>query len=192
MGVGVNHPLVSLVALQVCWFACVGGAARGLPWLGPLAVAAYAAGYLRTVPSGRARSRQAWLLALAGAAGYAADSALVLSGVLAFPPQAVLGWPSTVWMVALWVLQAAVLGGALSRLRGRHVTAAIVGAVGGPLAYLAGERMGAAVLGPSHAVALTAIGVEWALAMPLLVWMEGRARLGAGAEGCLTGERLAR
>ena len=35
-----THPLVSFVAFQVCWFACVGGAARGLPWLGPLAVAA--------------------------------------------------------------------------------------------------------------------------------------------------------
>jgi hypothetical protein len=37
--------------------------------------------------------------------------------------------------------------------------------------------MGAAVLGPSHAVALAAIGVEWAFAMPLLLWMETRARL---------------
>ncbi len=49
--------------------------------------------------------------------------------------------------------------------------------MGGPLAYLAGERMGAAMLGPSHAVALAAVGVEWAIAMPLLVWMESRARL---------------
>ncbi|MFO7693590.1 MAG: DUF2878 domain-containing protein [Vicinamibacterales bacterium] len=177
------HPIVSLAAFQVCWFACVGGAARGLPWLGPLAVAVYAAGHLRTVPSGRARTRQAGLLVLAGAAGYAADSVLVLSGVLTFPPQAVLGWPSTAWMVALWVLQAAVLSGILSWLRGRHAVAAIVGAIGGPLAYLAGERMGAAVLGPSRAAALAAIGVEWAFAMPLLVWMECRARLGPRAAG---------
>ena len=101
----------------------------------------------------------------------------MVSGVLTFPPQAVLGWPSTAWMVALWVLQAAVLGGVLSWLRGRYLLAAIVGAMGGPLAYLAGERMGAAMLGPSHAAALAAVGVEWAIAMPLLVWMESRARL---------------
>jgi len=188
----VTKPLVSVVAFQVCWFACVGGAARGLPWLGPLAVAAYAAGYLRTVPSGRARTRQAWLLALAGAVGYVADSILVLSGVLTFPPQAVLGWPSTAWMVALWVLQAAVLGGVMSWMRGRFLLASVVGAVGGPLAYLAGERLGAAVLGPSQAVALASIGVEWAVAMPLLVWMERRARLGPGAAGRLNGERFAR
>ena len=172
-----THPLVSFVAFQVCWFACVGGAARGLPWLGPLAVAVYAAGHLRTIPYRAARTRQACLLGAAGAVGYAADSVLVLSGVLTFPPHAVLGRPSTVWMVALWVLQAAILGGVMSWMRGRFLLAAAVGAVGGPLAYLAGERLGAAVLGPSHAAAFAAIGVEWALAMPLLVWMEARARL---------------
>ena len=100
-----------------------------------------------------------------------------LEGLLAFPPQAVLGWPSTAWMVALWVLQAAILGGVMSWMRGRFLLASVVGAIGGPLAYLAGERMGAAVLGPSQAVALAAIGVEWAFAMPLLLWMETRARL---------------
>ena len=169
--------LAGLVAFYLCWFACVGGAARGVPWLGPMAVALYAGVYLLTIPSGAARTRQAWLLAQAGTFGYAADSVLVLSGVLTFPPQAVLGWPSTLWMVALWVLQAAVLGGVMSWMRGRFILAAVVGAAGGPLAYLAGERMGAAVLGPSHAAALAAIGVEWALAMPLLVWMERRERL---------------
>jgi len=169
--------LAGFVAFYVCWFACVGGAARGLPWLGPLAVAAYVIVYLRTIPSGPERRRQALALVQAGAAGYTADSVLVLTGVLRFPPHAVLGWPSTVWMVALWVLQAAVLGGALSWMQRRFILAAIVGVIGGPLAYLAGERVGAAVLGPTQTVALAAIAAEWALAMPLLVWLDQRARL---------------
>ena len=167
--------LAGVAAFYLCWFACVGGAARGVPWLGPMAVALYAGVYLLTIPSGAARTRQALLLGAAGAVGYAADSALVLSGVLTFPPHAVLGWPSTVWMVALWVLQAAVLGGAMSWMRGRAGLAAAVGALGGPLAYLAGERMGAAALGPTRPAALAAIAVEWALAMPLLVLLERRA-----------------
>lgn len=170
-------PLVSFVAFYLCWFACVGGAARGLPWLGPLAVAAYAALYLRTFSSGRARTRQVRLLALAGVVGYLADSVLVLAGVVSFPAHAVLGWPSTVWMVALWVLQAAVLGGVMSWMQGRFALAAVAGAIGGPLAYLAGERAGAAVLGPTHAIAIAVTAAEWAIAMPLLVWMEMRARL---------------
>jgi hypothetical protein len=177
----VTRRLISFAAFYACWFACIDGAARGLPWLGPLAVAVYVAVHLRTIPSGVARLRQAWMLVLAGCAGYAADSVLVLSGVLRFPQQAVLGWPSTVWMVALWVLQAAVLGGAMAWLRGRFVLAAALGAVGGPLAYLAGERMGAAVLGPTRTAAVAAIAALWTVAMPLLVWMERRARVEAGS-----------
>jgi hypothetical protein len=171
-----TNPIISAVAFYLCWFACVGGAAHGVPWFGPLAVALYAAGYLRTMPSGSARRRQGQVLLQAGAVGYAADSVLVLSGVLTFPAQAVLGWPSTAWMVALWVLQAAVLGGAMSWLRNRYALAAAAGAVGGPLAYLAGERMGAASLGPTQAAALAAVAAEWTFAMPALVWMEQRAR----------------
>jgi hypothetical protein len=168
-------PLVSAVAFYACWFACVGGAAHGVPWAGPIAVALYVAADLQAIPPGAARTSRAWLLGAAGAVGYAADSALVLAGILTFPARAVFGWPSTAWMVALWVLQAAVLDGALSWLRGRLGLAAAVGAIGGPLAYLAGERMGAASLGPTQAVAVTVIAAEWMLAMPLLVWMDGRA-----------------
>ena len=173
-----TRSVLGFIAFYACWFACVGGAARGWPWLGPLAVLVYVAAALRTIPSGAARSRQVWFLALSGLVGYAADSILVLAGVLRFPAHAVLGWPSTAWMVALWVLQAAVLGGAMSWMRDRFVLAAVVGAMGGPLAYLAGVRTGAAMFGSSQAAALTAIAALWTVAMPLLVWMERRARVG--------------
>ena len=184
--------LVSFVAFQACWFACVGGAARGIPWAGPLAVAAFVAAQLRTIPSSAERSRQGWALGLAAVLGYAADSALVLAGVLTFPSQAVLGWPSTMWMVSLWVLQAATLRGVMAWMKGRFTLAALLGAIGGPMAYLAGERLGAAVLGPSHTAALALIAVEWALAMPLLVWMAQRAMGSALHAPGAAGMRFAR
>jgi hypothetical protein len=178
-----TQAVISFAAFQLCWFACVGGAARGIPWAGPLAVAAYVTVHLRTIPSGGERTRQAWALGLSGVFGYAADSALVLAGVLRFPSHAVLGWPSTAWMVALWVLQAATLRGVMSWMRGRFALAALIGAIGGPMAYLAGERMGAASLGPSYAAALAVVAVEWAIAMPFLVWLEQRAARGARGDG---------
>jgi hypothetical protein len=170
-----TNPLISFVAFQACWFACVAGASRGLPWLGPVVVVCFATAHLWATPSGQPRAGQAWLLGLAGLVGYAADSALVLSGVLSFPPHASLGWPSSAWMVALWVAQAATLTGAMSWLADRYLVGAVVGAVGGPLAYLAGVRLGAAILGPSQTAALMVVAIEWALAMPLLLWIARQA-----------------
>jgi hypothetical protein len=168
---------------QLCWWACILGAASGAPWLGPAVVTVFAALHLwRAVPSA-ARGRELRLLASAALLGYASDSVLVLVGVLSFPSHAALGWPSTVWMVALWVGLAATLRSSMSWLQGRPLVAVVVGALSGPLAYAAGERLGAASLGPTPTTALVAIGVEWAIAMPLLAWMAkhdgwvGRARL---------------
>lgn len=186
-----TRALVSFVAFQLCWFACVGGAARGVPWLGPVVVLVFVAAHLAAAPAGRARAGRAWLLGLAGAIGYAADSLLVLGGVIRFPAHALLGWPSTVWMVALWVLQAATFGGMMSWLDGRFGLAAVVGAVAGPMGYLAGERMGAAFLGPARPTAIAVIAVEWAVAMPMLMWLERRARAGAAVSEPLRDVRLA-
>jgi hypothetical protein len=173
-----THPLISFLAFQLCWFACVVGASRGLPWLGPVVVAAFGALHLWATPAGRPRAGQAWLLGLAAVIGYAADSALVLTGVLSFPPHASLGWPSSAWMVALWVAQAATLTGAMSWLADRYLLGAAFGALGGPLAYLAGVRLGAAILGgPSQATSLLLVAIEWALAMPLLLWIAREAGL---------------
>jgi len=170
-----TNPLISFVAFQACWFACVVGASRGLPWLGPVVVLCFATAHLWATPAGQPRAGQAWLLGLAGLLGYAADSALVLSGVLSFPPHASLGWPSSAWMVAMWVAQAATLTGAMSWMAGRYVVGTVFGAVGGPFAYLAGARLGAAILGPNQTTALVVVSVEWAIAMPLLLWIARQA-----------------
>jgi hypothetical protein len=77
--------------------------------------------------------------------------------------------------VALWVAQAAALNGAMSWMADRYVLGAVFGAVSGPFAYLAGVRIGAAILGPSQAAALTVVAVEWALAMPVLMWIARQA-----------------
>lgn len=69
---------------------------------------------------------------------------------------------------------------ALHWLAHRPALAVAVGAVGGPLAYLAGARLGAVTLRPTEAGALVAIALEWAVALPLLLFLAGRHARGAG------------
>lgn len=148
---------INLASVNVCWFACILGAAAARPWLGPLAVAAHLALHLALAPR---RGIEVVLVVVSGGLGYLADSALVLAGLLHFPEAAQLGGPSPVWMVALWLNFATALNLTLSGLKGRLATAALVGALG------AVELEGA--------LALLAVGVEWLVALPLLLLLARR------------------
>lgn len=177
---------LNLVGFQIGWLATVMGAAYGYPWIGPLYAVSWLTWHLRRLESGAAAELR--LLLAAAVLGYIADSLLVLAGVIEFPPETRLGAPSTVWMVALWTMFAATLGHSLVWLRGRLALAAAFGAVGGPLAYWAGQRLDALILGDG-VFSLLIIGVEWALATPLLLalasWFDDR----TAARRDLTGER---
>ncbi len=174
-----THPLINFVLFQACWFAAVAGAAGGWPAAGPLVTAAWLAVHLASL--GEARVSETWLLLAAGVAGYVVDSALVLLGVLEFPAGARLGGPSPLWMVTLWVAFAATLRHALGWLRGRYLVAALLGAAGGPAAYAAGEALGAIAI-PDRALGLTAVGVAWLAAMPVLLSAAGHAGTAGAAQ----------
>lgn len=169
-----GHGAVGFVLSQVGWFGCVGGAAAGLPWVGPVVVGAVVGVHLWIRDDRRAA---ALLLVAAGAVGLGVDSALVAAGALDFPDatRLVPGFPgTTLWMVALWVGFATTLPGALRSIARRPVAAAAMGAVFGPLGYRAGVAMGAATLGEPAAASLAAIALAWALALPALGLLDER------------------
>lgn len=175
--------LTNLAAFQLCWFACVLGAASGHPALGVAMVTGWALVHLLT---NRATvETEAGLMACAAMLGLAGDSALVLAGLIEFPAPARLGAPTTLWMVALWIAFATTLGHSLGWLRGRYALGAAAGAVFGPLAYWAGSRLGAVSM-PGGAQSLIAVCALWLTATPaLLVAQAHLERRGAAApEAC--------
>ena len=161
-----NRFLVNLIAFQCCWLAAVLGAAAGMPWLGPLFAAAWLPLHIRA--TGASMALETKLILAAGTLGYVLDSVIVLVGGMSFPAQAQLGAPTTLWMVTLWLGFAATLRHALGWIRGRYLLAALLGAIAGPFAYWSGSKLGALVLTDS-APSLMMIGVEWLVAMPLLL-----------------------
>jgi len=172
-----THPLANFLAFQLGWFAACLGAAKGWPILGPIYSSIWLSLHLRSL--GKAWGSELRLLLLAALLGYFADSLLVVCGLLAFPEQAMLGAPSPVWMVVLWVNLAATLRHCLKWLHGIPlIIAAVFGAVAGPLSYFAGAKLGTVVL-TQPLLSLAAIAMEWALATPALVgltiWLESRA-----------------
>ena len=157
----------NLVSINVGWFACVLGAAGGLTWLGPCVVGLLVVIHLASDSSPLA---EAVLIGLAMALGFAADSVLVMAGVMS-PERWLLPWPADpLWMVALWANLATGINVALKRLHGHAALAAILGAFGGPAAYYSGARFGAVTLSDPLAVSLVALAFTWAIATPVLIW----------------------
>jgi hypothetical protein len=163
------RPLLSFVVLQAGWFACVLGAARGYPWLGPAVVAVVLARHVAVQPSARS---EALVLGTAAAVGFLVDTVLLRFHIL----HVVGATLSPPWLVALWpnFISTTADDGMLRALPRRPLLASALGAIGGPVAYDAGARLGAVELGPDRVLALVVIGLVWAVTVPALATIRRR------------------
>ena len=155
--------LVSFVAYQAAWVACVQWAGQGRLIWGLLAVAALMALNLVLATDRRAVIA---LALIAGIIGLVVDSGLGLLGVFSFSF-------APLWIVALWMAFGSVLPAFLSWLAGRYVWAAFLGAVAAPISYYSGVRLGAVQM-PNLLFSLAAIALAWAAVMPLLLRLTER------------------
>jgi hypothetical protein len=161
---------LNVAAFQAGWFACVLGAAHGLPWIGVAAAAAVVAWH---TSGAQQPARELTLVVAALAVGATFDSALATSRWVEFAPPAAAEGVAPYWILALWALLATTLNLSLGWLRGRPALAAALGFIAGPLAYLAGARLGALeILKP--AAALVALALGWAVVLPLLLALARR------------------
>jgi hypothetical protein len=162
--------LLNFAAFQIGWFACVLGAANGLPWLGPVVVLAVVALHLAMV---RRPLPELYLLMAAMLIGLVLDSLLLATGWLRYSAGLWLPGLAPYWIIAMWALFATTLNVSLGWMRGRPVLTVLMGAVGGPLSYLAGEKLGAIEL-TQTIPAVAALSLAWAIAMPLLMRLADR------------------
>jgi hypothetical protein len=156
---------INFLAFQFGWFACVLGAAHGMPWLGPVAVLLAVLLHLRLIKRPRNELK---LIACAMVLGLLLDSILLASGWLDYPSGSWLPGIAPYWLISMWALFATTLNVSMKWMRGRPALAVVMGAIGGPLSYLAGQKLGAMSFN-DPVFALTGLAVAWSLAMPLLV-----------------------
>jgi len=160
--------IINLVVFNIAWFACILGAAWGIPWLGVAVVALSVGGHLLYASFDRGL---AVLFVLAFVIGWGFDALVVVVGALDFPPHALLLAPVPLWMPCMWVSLATTLHLSLGWMRGRWLVAMLFGLLGGPGAYYTGMKLGAVTLGDDLMRSLLIVGIEWGVAMPVLVWL---------------------
>ena len=156
--------LVNFALYQSGWFACVAGAARGVPALGAgVAVLLVAVQVLLSArPAAALR-----LIGIAALLGAAWDSGLIGLHLVRYPNGLLAPGLAPYWIVALWMLFATTFHSSLAWLQQRLGLAAVLGAVGGPLAYWGAARLGAVQL-LQLPLALAVLCCGWALITPLL------------------------
>ncbi|MDH4133176.1 MAG: DUF2878 domain-containing protein [Gammaproteobacteria bacterium] len=162
--------LINFVLFQVGWFACVLGAAWGIPWAGTGIAMAIVAVHLLLAGEPLAESK---LLAIAAGIGLVFDSALATFGWVSYPSGVLLAGTAPHWILALWLLFATTLNVSLAWLKPKPLLCIVFGAFGGPLAYYGGARLGALTL-VEPVSALTALAIGWAVITPFLAFLAGR------------------
>lgn len=160
-----KHQVVNFLAFQAGWFACVLGAAHGLPIAGAAVALGVVGLHLAMAP--RALPELA-LAGIAVAMGLLFDSLLVSLGWVAYPSGMWLPGLAPYWILAMWAIFATTLNVSMSWLRERLPLAVVLGGVFGPLSYFAGERLGGIVF-LDEGRAMFGLALGWAVFMPLLL-----------------------
>ncbi len=162
--------LINIVTFQVCWLACILGGANGMPLLGVGFVAAAVGYHLWRANDARA---EAILILAAALIGTVWDSFLVAAGWLVYPSGTLVQGTAPYWIVALWVVFATTFNVSLRWFKQHLVLSVLFGAAGGPLAFYAGARLGGVVF-TDTTVALTVLGIGWAVLMPAMMLLARR------------------
>ena len=159
--------ILNFVAFQAGWFSSVYGGAQQMPWLGPIAVTLALLLHFNFA----SRPRQELILVLSCAAiGAAFDSTLVALGWVQYSSGMFSDIAAPYWIISMWMLFATTLNVSMRWLRNRRLLAAACGLLGGPITYLAGQKLGGIIL-VDQLAALLALGIGWAIMMPLLLWL---------------------
>lgn len=161
----------NIVSLYAAWFATVLGAANGRPILAAAASLLAVLGNLALAPQ---RSAEALLVLQAALVGLVVDGCLIALGLARYAAPGPVTQLPPVWLVTLWMAFATSLNVSLAWLKDRLSLAALLGLIGGPLAYFAGARLGGMEFTDPVWVALSAVAVLWAAALPLLLYLARR------------------
>ena len=154
--------------MQVLWFGAVIGAAQQLLWLAPVALMGFAFWEFR--PDRRVYG-DFQLMLVAVLIGLILDTTWVKLGWIEFAA----GWASSerapLWILPLWAGLALTLNHSLAWLQTRLVLAAGLAGLCRPLSYLGGARLGAVDIVTESWWSFLGLGLSWALALPLLLWL---------------------
>ena len=157
--------ILNFIAFQIGWFSSVIGGAQQMPWLGPVVVLGALTIHFRAA---KRPGEELALVLCCAAIGAIFDSLLVAVGWVQYSSGMMFELAAPYWIISMWMLFATTLNVSMRWMRQKAWLAAFFGLIGGPATYFAGQKLGGIVLVDQFA-ALTALGIGWAVMMPILL-----------------------
>lgn len=156
--------IFNFVAFQLLWWACVLSAKGSWETSVFCLIILLVLLHIQWVEGWQ----QALPLLLTAVSGCIFDQVMYRMGYVDFGTVTASYIPS--WMIGLWFAFACTLNVSMRWLQGKPWLAVVLGFIFGPLAYLAAESLGAVQLTGST-LTLAWIALEWAIALPVLLWI---------------------
>lgn len=157
---------INFIAFQLVWFAAVLGAAYGIWWAGPVALAGFAVYHFGR---GVHRPGDFRLMLLALALGFATDTLMSASGLSRYASAVPPAPFAPFWILSLWAGFALTLNHSMHWFTSRPLLVVPLAAVVGPLSYFgAGRAWGAVTIAEPIALALGVLATCWLVSMFVL------------------------
>ena len=163
--------ILNFVFFQLVWGISLAGVVYGYAWWGPAALCGFMVWHGATAPTARAD------FVLAGTAvviGLVLDSVYARADLISYGGSMFWSGVAPLWILGLWANFALTMNGCMRWLQSRKALAAVLAFVFGPLSYYAGIALGAATIIGEQWLLFTAIGVAWAVVLPLLLGLAER------------------
>ena len=162
---------INALGFQAAWWLTVLGVSHEKPWLGPVGMLVFIALDHTLLKN---KNRAEWqLIAWSMLMGTLVDSIFINLNWLEYAGSWILlPQLAPMWIIFMWAGFASTLNHSLRWLENKYWISAILGAVFGPLSYLAGEKLGAIQFSASQATVLLGLTFAWAIAVPMLVFLQ--------------------
>ena len=161
----------NLILFKVVWALNLYGAVTNTVWIGGAGLTVFVIWHLYSSKTVKVDLRVA---VCASCIGLTLDTLYLRSGLLEYSGQIVGSNFAPVWIVILWFNLSLTLNGCMRWLQTRLRLAAILGLVFGPVSYFGGITIGAATLVGNPFILYPAIGIAWAITLPLLLLLASR------------------
>jgi hypothetical protein len=162
---------LNLFFFKVVWAASLAGVVFGYEWSGLVMLAVFIAWHARTSPTARA---DFFLAVIAMAIGLLLDTLYIRAGLIVYEGSSLWQSFAPLWILGLWANFALTMNGCLGWLQQRRMIAGLLAAVCGPASYFGGVALGTARVTGDPWLLFGAIGLAWAIALPLLLTLSAR------------------